>query len=112
MVKSFAQMMLSKDEIVREAMRWFAENERNCRCIGEDEESDFKNWKDENGEKGTASLTARTRKTCKELKIKLKLIDDEMLVETEESELTTKTAVGIGRFLTQKVVRPDMYTTT
>jgi 5-keto 4-deoxyuronate isomerase len=32
-----------------------------------------------------------------------------MLVKTEESELITKTAVGIGRFLTQKVVRPDMY---
>jgi hypothetical protein len=46
-------------------MRWFAENKRHCRCIQEDVESDFLNWKDEAGEKGTMSLTARTRKTCK-----------------------------------------------
>jgi hypothetical protein len=111
MIRSFTQMMLSKDEKVREAMRWFAENERIYRCIGEDPESDFLNWRDEKGVKGTASLTARTRNTCKDLKIKLKLLDEEegMLVKTEESELKTKTAVGIGHFLTQKVIRPNMY---
>jgi hypothetical protein len=74
MVRSFAQMMPSKYDQVREAMNWFAENERICRCIGEDEYSEFLNWKDEAGEPGTASLTERTRKTCKKLKIGLKMI--------------------------------------
>jgi hypothetical protein len=31
--RSFPQMMLSRDDNVREAMNWFAENERICRCI-------------------------------------------------------------------------------
>jgi hypothetical protein len=111
MIRSFTQMMLSKDDKVRNAMKWFAESERMCRCIHEDPDSDFLNWRDEQGVTGTASLTARTRTTCKELKIKLKLLDEgeEMLVKTEESELKTKTAVGIGHFLTQKVIRPNMY---
>jgi hypothetical protein len=109
MIRSFAQMMLSKDEKVREAMRWFAENERMCRCIGEDEESEFLNWKDEAGEDGTASLTARTRKTCKKMKIGLKVKEDKMIIKTEESELQTISAVGIGRFLTQNVIRPGKY---
>jgi hypothetical protein len=54
-------------------------------------------------------LTARTRKTCKKMKVKLKVIEDEMIVKTEESEFKTRTAVGIGRFLTQKVIRSDKY---
>jgi hypothetical protein len=87
MIRSFAQMMLSRDDKVREAMNWFAENERICRCIAEDTDSDFLNWKDEPGETGTASLTARTRKTCTKLKIGLKTIEDKMVVKTEESEL-------------------------
>jgi hypothetical protein len=31
--------------------------------------------------------------------------DDEMIIKSGESELKTNTAVGIGRFLTQKLVR-------
>jgi hypothetical protein len=37
------------------------------------------------------------------------MLEDKMLVKTEESELKTNTAVGIGRFLTQKVIRTDLY---
>jgi hypothetical protein len=102
-------MMLSRDEKIRESMRWFAENERQHRCIGEDMEADFLNWKDEIGEKGTASLTVRTRRTCKQLKIGLKVNEDELIVKTEESEFKTRTAVGVGRFLTQKVIRPAKF---
>jgi hypothetical protein len=38
--------------------------------------------------------------------ISLKLMEDEMIVNTEELELETKTAVRIGRFRTRKVIRP------
>jgi hypothetical protein len=43
------------------------------------------------------------------MKVNLKVIEDEMIVKTEESEYKTKTAVGVGRFLTQKVIRSDKY---
>jgi hypothetical protein len=33
MIRSFTQMVLSKDESVGTAMRWFAESEREFRCI-------------------------------------------------------------------------------
>jgi hypothetical protein len=107
MIRSFTQMMLSKDEKIREAMRWFAEKEREYRCIGEDPESPFLNWATEHGHKGTASLAARTRKTCSKMNVTLKLTRDELILKTTESELKTKTAVGIGRFLTQKVIRAE-----
>jgi hypothetical protein len=38
------------------------------------------------------------------MEIELKIIEDEMIVKTEDSEFKTKTAVSIGRFLTQKVI--------
>jgi hypothetical protein len=109
MVRSFAQMMLSRHDNVREAMNWFTENERICRCIAKDTYSDFLHWKDEPGEPKKASLTARTRKTCKKLTIGLEMIEDKMVVKTEGSELQISSAVGIGRFLTQKVIRPSRY---
>jgi hypothetical protein len=37
----------------------------------------------------------------------LKLIKDEMVLKGQELEYKTKTAVGVGRFLTQKILRPD-----
>jgi hypothetical protein len=43
-----------------------------------------------------ASLTARTRKTCKKLKISLKMIEDKMVVKTEESELQICSADGLA----------------
>jgi hypothetical protein len=63
MIRSFTQLMLSKDESVRMAMRWFAESEREFRCIGIDEESKFLlpsgNW---TGDLALKSLSVRRRK--------------------------------------------------
>jgi hypothetical protein len=36
MIRSFTQMMISKDEKVRKAMRWFTESERQYQIIEED----------------------------------------------------------------------------
>jgi hypothetical protein len=105
MIRSFTQMMLSRDEKVREAMRWFAENERHFRYIDVDAESSFLNWKDEKGSPGTGSMVARTRRTCKKLGLGLKLIDNQMIVKAGESELKTKAPVRIRRFVTQKIIR-------
>jgi hypothetical protein len=43
MIRPFAQMMLPKDKKIQGAMKWFAEDERQCRCIKEDAESKFMN---------------------------------------------------------------------
>jgi hypothetical protein len=107
MVRSLGQMILSKEIKVREAMRWFVNEERDYRGIGVDPESSFLDWKDEKGRPGTAALVGRTRTTCKKMKIGMKLIKDEMGLKGQELEYKTKTAVGIGRFLTQKILRPD-----
>jgi hypothetical protein len=58
---------------------------------------------------GTGILTARTRKTCRKLRVSVKMIEEKLVVKTEESEIKTNTAVGIGHFLTQKVNQLDMY---
>jgi hypothetical protein len=109
MMRSFTQMMVSKDDKIRQAMRWFAENEREFRLIGMDPDSSFLNWKDEYGESGTACLAARTRKAARDLKVQLKFKGDDMLARMNKSEFKNKTAVDLGRFLTQRVIRRDKF---
>jgi hypothetical protein len=43
MVRSVAQMMISKDEKVKKAVRWFTESERQYRIIKEDRNAQFIN---------------------------------------------------------------------
>jgi hypothetical protein len=109
LVRSLSQMMLSKDDRIRTATRWFVEEERRHRKIREDRESSFLNWRDEHGDSGTACLAARTRKACGKLRIQLKLVDEEMIVSTDGSVYKTRSAEGISRFLTQKVIRQEKY---
>jgi hypothetical protein len=98
MVWSLAQMLSSKDRKIRDMIKWFAEEECEFRQIIADADSGFLNWRDEHGRSGTASLVARTRKICADMKIQVKLANDEMIVRTERSEYKTRMAVGIGRF--------------
>jgi hypothetical protein len=37
--------------------------------------------------------------------------EDEMMVKTEESELKTTAAIGIGHFVNQNIIRADVQTT-
>jgi hypothetical protein len=98
---------VSEDEKGRYAMRWFAESQRQFRCTTQNADSNFLNWKDEAGEKETAALVARTRKTCKKMEVELKLNEEEdcMIVKSGKLEFKRKTAVGIGRFPIQKLIR-------
>lgn len=65
------------------------------------------NWKDEKEQNGTASLVVRARKTCNKMEIEMKLNGEEMIMKIEKSEFQTKTVIGVGRFLTQKIIRVD-----
>jgi hypothetical protein len=109
LVRSFAQMTLSKDQKIRQATRQFAEGERIHRGFLDDAEADFLNWGGHPRNRGTACLAARTRKACTDLEIKVKLTEDQMVIRTSESEFQTKSANGIGHFLTQKIVRPAKF---
>jgi hypothetical protein len=100
-------MMVSRDAKIRETMRWFAEEERELRGFSQDPDADFLDWGGDQQGRGTACLAARTRKACHEMKVKLKLQGDQMVVVTPESEQKVKSAIGIGHFLTQRVVRPE-----
>jgi hypothetical protein len=99
-------MILSRDEKIQTAMTQVAEDERLMRGIEEDTEGRLLKWRNGRSRDGTASLTAGTRTTCEHLGINLKIEGDEMIVKNEALEYKTKTAVGLGRFLTQKIVRP------
>jgi hypothetical protein len=73
-VRSFVQMMTSKDENIRRVMHQFAEDERLLRHIDEDPAARFLNWKIMERESwGTASIVGRARKACQELDILLKV---------------------------------------
>jgi hypothetical protein len=85
MVRSFTQMMTSKDEKARTAMRQLTEDEQIYGRIEKDPGGSFLNWRDEHGMRGTTSLVARTRKTCQALNIRLKLEAEEMVVRTDTS---------------------------
>jgi hypothetical protein len=62
------------------------------------------NWKDEKREKRTISLVVKMRKINQKMEFDMKLIEEEIIMRTNESEFTIKTAVGIGCFLTQKII--------
>jgi hypothetical protein len=110
MMRSFAQMMMSTDMKTRETMKWFAESERQYRCIGEAADSAFLNWKDERGESWAASLIARTKKACAKTNVQLKLENNEMILTIPESECKTQTTVSVGPFLTQNIIRTGKIT--
>jgi hypothetical protein len=86
MILSFTQMMLSQVQKLQEGMRSFAESEPQFRCIAEGTDSSLLNWRDETGDKGTASLVPRTRMICKKMEVGLKLNeeDDCVIVNTGE----------------------------
>jgi hypothetical protein len=80
-IRSFGQMILSKDNKVPEAMRRLVNEERDHQGIGVDPESNFLDWKDEKGRPETALLVGRARTTCKKMNSVLKLIKDEMVLK-------------------------------
>jgi hypothetical protein len=88
-------------------MKQFIEDERIFRHIKQDPDAKFFNWKDEDLAKSrTSTFIGRIRRACRKLSVKLKLEDRQLVIKINESEMKTKLAAGIGRFLTQKVIRP------
>jgi hypothetical protein len=88
-------------------VKYYIIDEREYRDIGIDLESNFLNWPNEHGKQGTTALVGRTRKTCEKLNMTLKLSKSKMVLRRAELEYKPKTEVEIGRFPTQKILRPE-----
>jgi hypothetical protein len=109
-VTSFGQLTTSKDEKVQAAIRQFIEGERIVRGIEEDETSRFLNWKVDTGRRsGTATIIHRARKACQALDISFHFEGTNGIrITGQGASKITNTAMGIGQFLTQKIIRPRL----
>jgi hypothetical protein len=107
---SFAHMSLSTDPIIRTLTHAFIESERKFRRIPfeTDTETHFLNWNDEEGGGGTASFINKARKAAKELNIQIKFERNQLSIKNSEKEINTNSPMKIGKFLTQKVIRPAL----
>jgi hypothetical protein len=108
-VPSVGQRILSKDTKICRAVQGFVESERRQRGIAVDPEPKSRDWQDEHGKSGTNVLVARIQTVCRRLEISLKIWNKEMVLKRSESEFKIKTAVGVGRFLIEKILGPDKF---
>jgi hypothetical protein len=103
-------MMLTEDEGLRIAMKQRIEDER---CFGKielDPTATFLDWKDDGFTRnGTSTITARTRRGYKGLNVGLKLEGSLLVIKANGSEKKTDAVIGIGRYLTQKVVKSQKF---
>jgi hypothetical protein len=110
-IRSFAQMMPSRDDMVRSAMRQFIDDERRYRRIVQCPNAQFLDWgEEEQSGPGTSTIIVKTRRACEKLDVTLKLEERRMMIKAKESEFKTVTATIIGRFLIQKIIRPQKIT--
>jgi hypothetical protein len=110
-------MFFSRDPNIQNMTQAFIEDERSFRHISIETETDtetqFLNWKDEVGQSGTASFINNARKAVKRLNVHLYLGSDEstcktLIIGNSEIEINTNVPAKIGRFLTQRVIRPAL----
>jgi hypothetical protein len=105
-IRSFAQITLSYDECVRVPMRLVIGDEREFRRIEIDANALLFDWKEGTATRtGTSTIIKKTRRTCKNQGVGLKLEGMFIVVKANESERKTNYAVRLGRYVTQKVVR-------
>jgi hypothetical protein len=109
-VRSLIQMMMSNDKPIRIVMQKFLEDERSFRQIPIDEDGSYFNWQYDGYQRsGTSSIIARAREAARNLHVTLKLKDEVVQMKTHDTPLEERLAEGLGRFLTQKVIRPQIF---
>jgi hypothetical protein len=105
--RSFAQMTLSDDTWVRTAMRQFIKDKREFRRIETGPNAQLLDWKEGKGASTeTSTIIEKTRRACKNQDMALKLEGAFMVIKAKGSEKKTNSAIGIGRYITPKVVPP------
>jgi hypothetical protein len=110
-IRSFAQMNLSNDPKIRAMMSKFIESEREFRhiSIATDGSPSFLNWNNPEGARtqGTSSIVNKTKNAVYDMGIRLSFeADGNLLIKKDELELKTKSPTHVGKFLTQKLIRP------
>ena len=111
-IRSFLQMVNSKDNNVKLMMRQAIQDERKYRKVQESENSTFINWKDgDQGERsGTGSIIVRARAANEELKTKINvgtegqisiIVGKTPFVQQENRRKT------LGWVITNAIIRPD-----
>jgi hypothetical protein len=105
---SLSHMILSTDTNIQAMTRAFIDSEREFRRIPIDTESTtkFMNWKDIKGSRGTASLINKSRKAAQQLDVHFIIEDGRLTIRKSELVIKPKSSSNIGRFLTQKIIRP------
>jgi hypothetical protein len=99
-------MTLPDDMGVRAAMKQFIKDEPKFRIIETVPNAQFLDWKEGRGANiGTSTIIRKTRRACKNQDMGLHLEGAFMVIKVNMSEKKTNSVVGIGCYLTQKVVR-------
>jgi hypothetical protein len=83
-VISLTQVILSTAQKNGDAERRCTDEEPQHRTIGEDPDSNLRNWSDGEAEDGTACLAGRTRKGWPGQKTELKLVNDQLIAKNEK----------------------------
>jgi hypothetical protein len=99
---------MSQDEILRIVMRQFIEYERLFKRIEEDPNAPFLNWKEETAaltRSEKATIIVKARDACKKLDVMMRLESPWLVFRADGLEKKTNSAVGIDRYLTEKVLR-------
>jgi hypothetical protein len=103
-------MLTTSDQQLRAVSRQFIEDERIYKEINLNPDAQFFDWEHEEFTRGRATTIAeRARTACFDLHAGLKFNEDCVVVRGEGSEYIVKTATGLGHFLTQKVLRPQLF---
>jgi hypothetical protein len=107
---SLSHMILSKDPNIQAMTHAFINNERVFRHIpvATDNTSQFLNWKNIKGNAGTASFISKARKAVKKLGIQFLIEDEGLTIRKSELMIKPQSPSNIGRFLTQKIIRPAL----
>jgi hypothetical protein len=108
-IRSFAQMTLSEDSALRIAMGQCIEDERCFREPRSDPAALFLEWEDDGFTRtGTSTIIVRARRASKALGVGLKRKGSLLVIKSNRSK-KTDAVMGIRRYLTQKVARPQKF---
>jgi hypothetical protein len=103
-------MTLTEDDELWIAMREFIEDEQCFQKIESDLAATFLEWREDGFTRtGMSTIIVGTRRACKALNMGLELEGWLLVMKTNGSEKKTNAAVGIGRYLTQKVIRSQKF---
>jgi hypothetical protein len=103
-------MAFTEDDGLRIATRQRIEDRRCFRKIELDPTARFPDWKEGDfPRKDTSTITTKARRACKAFKVGLKPEGSLLVIKANGPEKKPDAAIGIGRYLVQKVTRSQKF---